>query len=302
MLKGSIVAIITPMHADGSLDESSLRNLLRWHLAEGSNGVVVNGTTGESPTLTPAETGKIINIAVEECAGKIPVIAGTGTSATASTIEASKRAMQLGVDACLVVTPAYNRPTQAGLVAHYTAVAASCAVPIILYNNPSRTCCDLLPATITQLSNIANIIGVKEASGDLTRVQTLRATCKPGFLLFSGDDGTALEFILAGGDGNISAAANVIPQQMATLCQLLFNHYVAEANALNNFLRPLYKALFIETNPIAIKWAVKQLGLIEDGIRLPLTPLSAEYRELIQTTLTACEVISNAKKLEGTNL
>ncbi len=286
MFKGSLVAIVTPMLANGDIDECSFRNLVKWHLEQGTNGIVVNGTTGESATTTIEQRAKLINIALEECGDHIPVIAGTGTNCTVTAIESTKMAMKLGVAACLVVTPYYNKPTQAGLFEHFQAIAVACNIPIILYNVPGRTCCDLLPETVAKLSQIENIIGIKEATGDVARVKKLRASCKPGFLLLSGDDGTALKFMCDGGDGIISVAANVVPKKMAELCKLAKNNALKEAESLDNTLRDLYKVLFIETNPIPTKWALKQLGFIEEGIRLPLTKLSQEHRGLLQSVLS----------------
>lgn len=285
MLTSSIVAIVTPMHAGGAIDENSFRNLIGWHISEGTNGIVVNGTTGESATLTDAERLRLLEIAVEECNNRIPVIAGTGTNATATTIEMTKKAKELGVAACLLVTPYYNKPTQAGLFEHFKTVAQNCDVPIILYNVPGRTGCDLLPDTVIQLARIQNIIGIKEATGDITRVKILRDSCKAEFILLSGDDGTVFKFMSNGGNGVISVAANVVPKTMATLCNFVLSGKLKEAEILDNSLRDLYKMLFVESNPIPVKWALQQLGFIQDGIRLPLTKLSIEYRQSLHAVL-----------------
>lgn len=283
MFKSSIVAIVTPMDNNGELDEKSFRNLIKWHLAEGTQGIVVNGSTGEAATLTINERIRNIKIALELCAKRIPVIAGTGTNSTATTIELTQQAMELGVDACLLVTPYYNKPTQRGLFEHFQLIAKNCNIPIILYNVPGRTACDLLPETTIKLAKIPNIIGIKDASGDIARVPILRANCKPEFSLLSGDDGTALQFMQAGGNGVISVAANVAPREIAKLCTLALANDFTKAAAVDKTLQALYKVLFIETNPIPVKWALKQLGFIQEGIRLPLTKLSAEYRSTLQS-------------------
>ena len=285
MFNGSIVAIVSPMKEHGDIDTFSFRNLVKWHLEEGTNGIVVNGTTGEAPTLTVSERAKLISIAVEMCGDRIPVIAGTGTNCTVTAIESTKEAIKLGVTACLVVTPYYNKPTQEGLFKHFKAIATSCNIPIILYNVPGRTGCDLLPETVIKLSKIDNIVGIKEATGDISRVKALREGCRPGFVLLSGDDGTALKFMIDGGDGVISVATNVVPKEMALLCKLAKNNNLTEAIALEKTLSELFRVLFVESNPIPVKWALKQLGLIEAGIRLPLTELRRENMELIDAVL-----------------
>lgn len=285
MFGGSIVAIVSPMQENGEIDEVSFRNLIKWHLAQGTNGIVVNGTTGEAATLTIAERTRLIEIALQSCAGKIPVIAGTGSNSTTTTIEMTKIAMNLGVSGCLIVTPYYNKPTQTGLYEHFKAVATSCNVPIILYNVPSRTGCDLLPVTVASLSKLSNIVGIKEATGDVTRVKILRDSCRPGFVILSGDDGIVVKFIQAGGNGVISVAANVVPKRMAKLCKLAMTNALMEAENLDSTLRDLYKILFIESNPIPVKWALKQLGFIKEGIRLPLTKLTLENRGNLQQIL-----------------
>jgi 4-hydroxy-tetrahydrodipicolinate synthase len=285
MFTGSIVAIVTPMYESGEIDENSFRNLIKWHIAEGTKGIVVNGTTGESATLTTDERIKLIKIALEVCNDRIPVIAGTGTNSTVTTIDMTKKAIELGVSACLLVTPYYNKPTQAGLFEHFRIVAQKCNIPIILYNVPGRTGCDLLPETVIKLSKLDNIVGIKEATGDVSRVKVLRENCKSGFILLSGDDGTVLRFICAGGDGVISVAANIIPKEMAKLCDFAQNNKLKDAEQVDNIMKDLYRILFVESNPIPVKWALKQLGFIQEGIRSPLTKLSIEHRSALQSVL-----------------
>jgi len=284
MFTGSIVALVTPMQADGAIDEVSFRNLLSWHLSEGTHGIVINGTTGESATLSSSEKLRLLMIAVEVVAGKIPVIAGTGTNSTATTIEETKAAIAAGVDGCLVVTPYYNRPTQEGLYQHYQAVATNCNIPLLLYNVPKRTGCDLLPETVIRLANIQNIVGIKEATGDVARVAPLRAGCRKDFILLSGDDGSTLRFLQAGGDGVISVVANVMPNLFAKLCALKSSD-VAQAVRIDKQLYQLYQALGLESNPIPVKWALAYLGRIGSGIRLPLTPLDVKYHVAVQAAL-----------------
>ncbi|CAN5256396.1 4-hydroxy-tetrahydrodipicolinate synthase [soil metagenome] len=279
MFHGSMVAIVTPMHLDGSIDEASLRRLIDWHIAEGTQAIIIIGTTGESPTLTAKEKVRVIKIAVEQAAGRVPVIAGTGSNSTSVAIENAQNAMAAGADACLVITPYCNKPTQEGLYLHFKAIAEAVALPMILYNVPSRTACDLLPATIARLSSISNIVGVKEATGKLERVGEILAACNNKIDVYSGDDATALDLILLGARGVISVTANMLPKAMYEICALALKGEKEKALQLNQPLMSLHKALFLEANPIPLKWALHQMGLIPAGIRLPLTPLSEQYHQ-----------------------
>lgn len=291
MFQGSIVALITPMTATGEFDAPRFRALIEIHIKAGTNAIVVLGTTGESPTIMGNERHNIIKLAVEVSSGRIPIIAGTGTNSTLKTIYETEQAMELGVDACLIVTPYYNRPTQEGLYQHYRAVAEAVSIPILLYNNPSRTGCDLLPETVVRLSHISNIMGIKDATGDLARGKALVAMCHKKFTLLTGDDASALAFMLQGGHGDISVTANVAPKLMHDMCSAALSNNVQLAGELNTRLMPLHKTLFVEPNPIPVKWAVQQLGLIEEGIRLPLTPLSDQYHAVVKEAMEVSGVI-----------
>lgn len=291
MFEGSIVALVTPMTATGAIDEQNLRVLIDRHIAAGTDAIVVLGTTGESPTITETERHQVIAAAVEVAQGRIPIIAGTGSYSTLEAIYRTETAMNLGVDACLVVTPYYNRPTQEGLYQHYCAIAEAVSIPIILYNVPHRTGCDLRTETVERLSHIPNIIGLKDASGDLTRGRELVKRVGSKMTLYTGDDASALAFILQGGKGVISVTANVVPRAMRDMCQAALARNVHLAGELNTPLMPLHKALFVETNPIPVKWALEQLGWIASGIRLPLTPLSEQYYETIRNAMKTSGVI-----------
>jgi 4-hydroxy-tetrahydrodipicolinate synthase len=290
MFTGSIVALVTPMHESGEVNFESFRNLILWHLEQGTNGLVVNGTTGESATLTSAEKLDLLRIAVETVGGRIPVIAGTGTSCTATTIQETRIAASCGVDACLVVTPYYNRPTPQGLYEHYKAVAESTELPVIVYNVPRRTGCDLQPITLASLAHVKNIVGIKEATGDLVRVDAIKSLSGDRFILLSGDDGTALEFIRKGGHGVISVSANVAPQLMQQMCAAALAGDYDVANALNEKLDLLHSAMGAETNPIPAKWALHKLDRIPAGIRLPLTKLSESLHGLVATAMEKAAV------------
>lgn len=290
MFAGSIVALVTPMHESGELNLDSFRNLILWHLQEGTNGIVVNGTTGESATLTSAEKLDLLRIAVETVAGKIPVIAGTGTSSTATTIQETRVAASCGVDACLVVTPYYNRPTQQGLYEHYKAVAESTELPIFVYNVPRRTGCDLQPATLASLAHVKNIIGIKEATGDLMRIDAIKALVDDRFFLLSGDDSTALDFMRKGGNGVISVTSNVAPRLMQQMCAAAISGNIETAIQLNEKLALLHVALGAEPNPIPAKWALNRLGKIPPGIRLPLTTLSQPLHTMVEAALEKAEL------------
>ena len=274
MIAGSMVALVTPMDAEGRLDWDSLTQLVDFHLKEGTNAIVAVGTTGESATLDVDEHVAVIRHVVKQVAGRIPVIAGTGANSTREAIELTSAAKEAGADACLLVTPYYNKPTQEGLYLHHRKIAESVAIPQILYNVPGRTACDMLPDTIARLSSVPNIIGVKEATGDLTRGKEVLDKVASGFLTFSGDDATAVELMLMGAKGNISVTANVAPRAMSELCALAMRGEAEAARAINERLMPLHKSLFCESNPIPVKWALHEMGLIPSGIRLPLTWLS----------------------------
>jgi len=286
MFTGSIVALVTPMTRDGALDLSAFATLLDRHLTLGTDGVVIGGTTGESPTLSAEELEALLREARRIVRDRIPVIAGTGTYNTRTTIALTERACKAGADACLVVTPYYNKPTQPGLIAHYRAVADAATRPILLYNVPSRTACDLLPDTVAQLSAHPRIVGLKEgAANGAQRVGQLREQCGQSFVILSGDDATALDLIVAGGDGVISVTANVAPRAMHELAALGRAGDEAGARRIDERLRALHDALFVESNPIPVKWALSSLGLIQPGIRLPLTPLSERHHDTVRRAL-----------------
>ncbi|WP_295883295.1 4-hydroxy-tetrahydrodipicolinate synthase [uncultured Thiohalocapsa sp.] len=284
-LRGSIVALITPMDAAGAVDDAALARLIEFHVASGTAGIVAVGTTGESATLDEDEHCAVIARCVALAGGRIPVIAGTGANATAEAIRLTRCAEQAGADAALLVTPYYNKPTQAGLIAHHRAVADAVAMPQILYNVPGRTACDLLPETTAELARAENIVGLKDATGDLTRVPRLRELCGPDFALYSGDDGTGCEFMLRGGDGVISVTSNVAPALMQQMCEASLSGERDTALALNARLDGLHRALFTESNPIPVKWAMAEMGLAQRGIRLPLTWLSAEHQPAVRAAM-----------------
>ena len=285
MISGSLVALITPMHLDGSIDWSRLDDLLAWHIDQGSNGIVAVGTTGESATLSVTEHCQVIGHTIDRVAGAVPVIAGTGANSTAEAVELTAAAARLGADACLLVTPYYNKPSQEGLYRHYQQVAEVVAIPQILYNVPGRTGVDLLPATVARLADIDNIVGIKEATGDLQRGREVLDCCAGKMSVYSGDDATAAELMLMGADGTISVTANVAPAELAELSRLAMAGDAEPAQALDARLAPLNKALFLESNPIPVKWALADMGRIEAGIRLPLTELASEYHEAVRGAL-----------------
>ena len=290
MIQGSIVALVTPMAEDGSLDVAGLRRLVEFHIEQGTDGIVAVGTTGESATLDAAEHCEVIRRVVEQVAGRVPVIAGTGANATAEAIHLTREAKEAGADACLLVTPYYNKPTQEGLYLHHKAVAEAVDIPQILYNVPGRTGCDMLPATAARISSIPNIIGIKEATGKLERLAEIQAQAKPGFLLFSGDDATACEFCLRGGHGVISVTANIAPRLMRAMVAAARAGQRAAAEAIDAKLAGLHRELFIESNPIPAKWAVFAMGLAQPGIRLPLTWLSEDCRDAVRAAMAQAEV------------
>jgi 4-hydroxy-tetrahydrodipicolinate synthase len=285
MLSGSLVAIVTPMLADGALDLPRLKSLIDWHVAEGTDGIVIVGTTGESPTVDVAEHCKLIESAVQFAAGRVPVIAGTGGNATREAIELTRFAKKAGANYCLSVVPYYNKPTQEGLYRHFKAIAESADIPLILYNVPGRTVADLQNDTVIRLSQVPNIVGIKEATGSVERAQDLMKRVRKGFLVFSGDDVTALSYILLGAHGVISVTANVAPRLMHDLCAAARAGKAAEAIAINNRLLGLHKNLFLESNPIPVKWALNRMGRVAEGIRLPLTPFTAPHHETLAASL-----------------
>lgn len=285
MIAGSIVALVTPMKADGAVDWASLEKLVAWHIEQGSNGIVAVGTTGESPTLSVEEHGEVIRQTVAFANGRIQVIAGTGANNTIEAIEWTSMAKDVGADACLLVTPYYNRPTQEGLFLHYQAIARAVDIPQILYNVPSRTACDLLPETIERLAQIPNIVGIKEATGKAERARDIIARCPGDFAVVSGDDGTFLDLIAEGGKGNISVSANLIPRRMADICALATGGDLEAARRMNAPFEDLHRDLFVEANPIPVKWAMAEIGLMEAGIRLPLTPLSDVYHDRVRAAM-----------------
>lgn len=290
MFKGSIPALVTPMRDDGRVDFDAWDALLDFHLREGTDGVVVGGTTGESPVLDRAELEELVRRARQRVAGRIPVIAGSGTNGTARSVALSQAAQAAGADALLVVTPYYNKPTQEGLYRHFTAIADAVDVPVILYNVPGRTGCDMLADTVARLSEHPRIAGVKEATGDVARGEAIVKLSRPGFLLLSGDDPTAADLIRIGACGVISVTANVAPRAMHELCAAGLAGRHDEARAINERLMPLHKAMFVESNPIPVKWAVARLGLIGPGIRLPLTPLSAPLHAAVEDAMRAAGI------------
>tara|TARA_R110002073_G_scaffold11758_8_gene53029 strand:+ start:4779 stop:5651 length:873 start_codon:yes stop_codon:yes gene_type:complete len=290
MITGSIVALVTPMLADGSVDWVALERLLNLHIEAGTAAIGAVGTTGESATLNVREHCDVIRFCVQHCAGRIPVVAGTGANSTWEAIELTEAAAAAGADACLLVTPYYNRPTQRGLYEHFKAINDAVVVPQILYNVPARTAVDMSNDTVLRLAELENIVGIKDATGDRERGVDLIQRSGDALAVYSGDDATAMELILAGGNGNISVTANVAPALMAQLCALALAGDRVGAEAINNRLTPLNKALFLEPNPIPVKWALCQRGLIGEGIRLPLTTLDERYHAQVIDALESAGV------------
>ena len=281
MFHGSLVALITPMKADTSLDWAALEKLVEWHIAQGTHGIVAMGTTGESATLNMDEHLTVIKRVVDQVQGRVPVIAGTGANSTSEALQLTEGAKEAKADAALLVTPYYNKPSQEGLFQHYKYIADRVALPQLLYNVPGRTACDLLPETVERLSSIDNIVGIKEATGDLDRLADLKS-CLPGdFILLSGDDESCLNFILEGGHGVISVTTNVAPAEMSRMYELARDGKVEEARDIDTRLQSLHSNLFLESNPIPVKWAVSQLGFGTDALRLPLTSLAAEFKPIL---------------------
>ncbi|USD36377.1 4-hydroxy-tetrahydrodipicolinate synthase [Ferrimonas sp. SCSIO 43195] len=292
MFSGSIVALVTPLLADGAVDYVALNELVEFHIEQGTDAIVAVGTTGESATLNPDEHIQVVAAVVKAVAGRIPVIGGAGANATAEAIELTRRCEAVGVDATLSVTPYYNKPTQAGLIAHYSAIEAIATKPIILYNVPGRTCCDLLPETTAVLAKLPGIIAIKDATGDLSRVPVLQQLCPDDFLLFSGDDPTSMEFIGLGGHGVISVTNNVAPACFKAMCDAAARGDMAAAKASNDKLIGLYSALFAEANPIPVKWALAEMGKMPLAtLRLPLTELSEAHYDTVRHALVQAGVL-----------
>lgn len=274
MFQGSMVALVTPMLPDGQIDHDSLAICVDFHISAGTDAIVVAGTTGELASLSSNEHTQIIEQVVQQVNGRIPVIAGSGVTSTAKTIKLTRAAKAAGADACLLMAPAYVKPTQDGLYQHYTAIADAVAIPQILYNVPARTACDILPETVARLADHANIVGIKEASGQIERIKAILAECGKKIEVYAGDDALAKDIIQAGGSGVISVTANVVPERCHQLCQAALLGDVKQAEQMHQALLPLHRVLFCESNPIPVKWAMYRMGLISTGIRLPLTPLN----------------------------
>ena len=290
MFRGSIVALVTPMLND-KVDEERLRELVEFHVKAGTHGIVAAGTTGEAGTLTQEEKLLVIKTVVDQAKERIPVIAGTSANATKQCIELTQRAMMCGVDAVLIMTPAYIRPTQEGLYQHYRQIADAAAIPIILYNVPTRTACDLLPETVVRLSAISNIIGIKEATGKIERLEHILRECDGRMDIYSGDDTTAAAWMLAGAKGVISVAANIAPQYMAKLCDSAIDHNQEACLNIHEQLMPLYQLMGVESNPIPVKWAAFRMGLMNDEIRMPLMRLSVEHQAALEQVLSKLKLV-----------
>ncbi|MDF1528189.1 MAG: 4-hydroxy-tetrahydrodipicolinate synthase [Sedimenticola sp.] len=291
MFQGSMVALVTPMREDGSVDENSLRELVDWHVEQGTDAIVAVGTTGESATLDEQEHCEVIRQVVTFTDKRVPVIAGTGANSTTEAIQLTRCAKEAGADGCLLVTPYYNKPTQEGLYQHFKAVAEAVDIPQLLYNVPGRTACDMLPETVGRLSAINNIVGIKEATGQLDRVTQLRALCGDDFALITGDDATSREFILLGGVGTISVTANIAPAAMHAMIKAARNGDADEAARIDSALAGLHRDLFLESNPIPVKWALAEMGRIPKGIRLPLTWFAETYQAQLRHSMVAAGLL-----------
>ena len=291
MITGSICAIVTPMHEDGSVDLDSLSKLIEHHIESGTDGIVSVGTTGESATLTHEEHQLVFEKTIDCVASRIPVIAGTGSNSTAEALELTTAAKELGADACLLVVPYYNKPTQEGMYQHFKLIAESVDIPQILYNVPGRTVADLHNSTVVRLSHIDNIVGIKDATADIERGIRLMEDSADGFVSFSGQDTAAMELMLAGGKGTISVTANVAPKLMHEMCTAAVAGNESLANELNDKLMPVHEAMFVESNPIPAKWGVSQQGFIENGIRLPLVPLSDDAQPRVRAAMVSAGVL-----------
>ena len=305
MITGSLVAIATPMHEDGRLDLGSFRSLIDFHITEGTDGIVVVGTTGESPTVDFDEHKELIRVAVEHAAGRIPIIAGTGGNSTAEAIELTESAKDVGAAACLSVVPYYNKPTQEGLYRHFRKIAETVAIPLILYNVPARTVADMSNDTTIRLADVPGVVGIKDATANIERGTDLIKRAPKGFAIYSGEDSTALALILLGGHGVISVTANVAPRLMHEMCVAALRGDVATAREINMRLLGLHQKLFVEANPIPVKWALQQMGLLSAGLRLPMTPLSENFYEVVRQAMheaglhTSKSATSGLRVVEG---
>jgi 4-hydroxy-tetrahydrodipicolinate synthase len=291
MIQGSIVALVTPMDESGAVDWASLQKLVEFHIGQGTDAIVAVGTTGESATLDEDEHCAVIKATVEYAQGRIPIIAGTGSNSTSEAITLTNRAKEVGADACLIVTPYYNKPTQEGLYLHYKAISEAVDIPQILYNVPGRTACDMLPETVGRLSYLPNIVGVKEATGDLPRIKAIRALAGSDFAIYSGDDATSREACLLGANGSITVTGNVAPKLVHEMLMAAIKGDVDMALALDNKLVGLHKHLFIQANPIPVKWAAAEMGLMAKGIRLPLTWLTEDCFEAVRQAMRQADII-----------
>ena len=292
MLQGSLVAIVTPMHEDGALDLSALRSLIDFHVNQGTDGIVIVGTTGESPTVDYEEHCQLISVAVEHVAGRIPVIAGTGANSTSEALTLTRQAKRLGADACLLVAPYYNKPTQEGLYQHFRTVAEAVDIPQILYNVPSRTGCDISNDTALRLAELPCIVGIKDATGNLERGTDLILRAPSHFAIYSGDDGSCLPLMLMGGKGVISVTANVAPRLMHEMCAAALAGDIDTARSINARLFPLHQKLFVEANPIPAKWVLHEMGLIGPGLRLPMVPLSPQYHATLRSAMEHASLLA----------
>lgn len=290
-ISGSIVALVTPLHEDGSVDYPTLRSLIDWHIAEGTHCIGVVGTTGESPTVSVEEHCEIIRVAVEQAAGRVPIMAGAGANSTREAIELSEYAKKVGADCTLQVVPYYNKPTQEGIYQHFKAIAEAVDIPVMLYNVPGRTVADMTVETTLKLAQVPGVFGVKEATGNLERAAWLIKQAPKGFSIYSGDDPTAVALMLLGGHGNVSVTANVAPRGMAQLCEAAMARDTARAIELHMQLLPLHKHLFVEPNPIPVKWALAKMGKCGGTLRLPLTPLSDGAQSTVEAALREAGVL-----------
>lgn len=298
MINGSLVAIVSPMHEDGSLDFDAYRRLIDWHIAEGTSAIVAVGTTGESPTVTPEEHGELIKVAVNAARSRIPVIAGAGGNSTSEAIELTRHAKQVGADATLQVVPYYNKPTQQGLYQHFRKIAEAVDLPVILYNVPGRTVADLSTETTLRLAQVPGIVGLKDATSDMARAADLLKHLPQGFALYSGNDDTALALMLMGGHGVISVTANVAPRLMSEMCAAALAGDLKQARRINNQLLSVHFKLFVESNPAPVKWALARAGRMGGGIRLPLVPLSKQNEAIVQSALQEAGCWSSLQELE----
>jgi 4-hydroxy-tetrahydrodipicolinate synthase len=299
MFYGSMVALVTPMQEDGAIDDESLQRLIDFHAENHTSAIVAVGTTGESATLDEEEHCALIRRIMEITAGRMSVIAGTGANSTREAIDLTHCAMEAGVDACLLVTPYYNKPSQEGLYQHFKKIAETVPVPQILYNVPGRTACDMLPETVERLASFSNIVGIKEATGDMQRVRDILDRCGNRLDVYSGDDATALELMLLGGKGNISVTANVAPVAMHDMCVAAMAGDRDRAEAINRPLEGLHQSLFVESNPIPVKWALHEMGMVPPGLRLPMTPLNEKFHETVRQAMQQAGVLTTRERVNG---